>query len=479
MLSCFRLLHPTVLYHGAPINNSDFVGETMDTLEREWSGGADYSGGSDACTVAAFFNGSEGDVTPRRERRDVLETRTRSRQFACAVKSVLETPGQKLNSRVQAGARLIDMQAAPAGPENPRKAVARTPAFGAAALGGGEMDRTFLYTLGWKEGVHRDAQQRQGPKVPALDAVILPDVRVTSLFAPPGHFPKYLPVEFAEIGDLQLGALPVETSTTAAFQMRERFETGGKRFQLIGLANEYASYNATEAEYTPQDYIKASTLWGPKQARFLEEELDAVRRFSEAAATLDIPRDAMDPGAPRRRKSGFGWLILSSVSFGSFGSVRPRVHVGDPREYPDDGLQYILLNREHQPERHLPFFEWHETAANSDADFQAARQRHVSVLAADGHKFDEDADFLKILRHGTDPAHPHDRHWAAIWLRPLWENLGGEYRFEVRVQETTHRSDSFHVDMTKVEHICPCETEDVTETVGPPKLRGPVRGIGR
>jgi hypothetical protein len=116
---------------------------------------------------------------------------------------------------------------------------------------------------------------------------------------------------------------------------------------------------------------------------------------------------------------------------------------------------------------------------NSIEEFQAAEQRRVSIRAADGRRFDEDADFLKILLHGPDTAHRHDRHWAAIWLRPLWEHLDGEYRFEVSAQETTHQSVSFPVDLAKVEHICPCEREDVTTTVGPPKLRGPLRGKQR
>jgi hypothetical protein len=126
--------------------------------------------------------------------------------------------------------------------------IAGKPAFGAAGVGGGEQDRTPLYDLGWREGVHDRAVNHQGPKVDALDSTILRDIKLTKIFAPPKKFPRYLPVTYVEIGRLSLGALPTEVSTTAALRIRSDFDRSNRYFQLVGLANEYSSYMATESE---------------------------------------------------------------------------------------------------------------------------------------------------------------------------------------------------------------------------------------
>src|SRR5206468_2296800 len=102
--------------------------------------------------------------------------------------------------------------------------LAPVPIFGVAGVGGGELDRTPLYALGWIEGVRDRSGRHQGPKVPALDSRILRDIKLTGTFAPPKKFPRFLPVTYAEIGRLSLGAIPVEMSTTQALRIRMGFE---------------------------------------------------------------------------------------------------------------------------------------------------------------------------------------------------------------------------------------------------------------
>ena len=63
--------------------------------------------------------------------------------------------------------------------------IAKAPAFGAAALGGGEGDRTILYELGWKEGMRNRAVDGQGPKLKGLDSRLLRVIQLTQAFAPP------------------------------------------------------------------------------------------------------------------------------------------------------------------------------------------------------------------------------------------------------------------------------------------------------
>ena len=130
---------------------------------------------------------------------------------------ISKTKPQPLDASVGVRGRVVHMDD---DSDSIRQLAASKPAIGVAALGGGELDRTSLYDLGWKEGVHREARDGQGPKVPSLDSVLLPDIALTALMAPPSHFPRYLPVVFAHIGSFHLGALPVEVSTTAAAGLR-------------------------------------------------------------------------------------------------------------------------------------------------------------------------------------------------------------------------------------------------------------------
>jgi neutral ceramidase len=404
----FFAVHPTDLTHGAPLYNSDFVGQALDGLEQEWP-------------VAMFFNGGEGDVTARRVFRDVGEVRETSGRFEAAVRATMERGAKEaLEPSVAAKARLIDTRRK----EDRRcggAALADQPAFGAAALGGAELDRTVLYDLGWREGVHDRAVKRQGPKVKALDSKILRDIQITSTVAPPGAFPRYLPISYIEIGRLLLGTLPVEVSTTTALRIRQRFEQDGRRyFQLIGLANDYSSYTATEAEYAEQDYMGASTIWGPKEGAFFDCRLAELSQPGRQPPPFHVPGNATRPGPPPR-KAGVGWAILSVIP-GLKGLAKQPFgpsFAGEALELPDDGYAEILGGARGKPERHLPFFEWEEEIDGAQAEFDAAQVRRVEARFAEGGVADgADAGFLKVLRQAPAPSSPK-RRWAAIWISPL------------------------------------------------------------
>ena len=161
---------------------------------------------------------------------------------------------------------------------------------------------------------------------------------------------------------------------------------------MIGLANEYAQYTLTESEYVAQDYMAASTLWGPKEIDFFRMELEDLRSGA-TPAHFKIPGDAMNPGPPPR-SAGIGSLLLSIIHLAPSVPFGPN-YVGDERELPDDGLQEILLNRHHQPERHLPYFEWTEAVREDHAEYHAAEHRFIWV-EQDGKKvYQADSDFLK------------------------------------------------------------------------------------
>jgi neutral ceramidase len=426
----FFAVHPTVLVHTAPLNNSDFVGQAVDSLSREWAGG-------NREPVVAFFNGGEGDITPRRVRRDVLEVRDRSQRFAAAVKGVLEVPAVnvQLAPTLDVKAHLFDSTT---NDTCGTATLAAAPLFGTAGVGGGEFDRTPLYDLGWKEGVHRVAQDGQGPKNPALDSAVLPDVQVTSLLARPQDFPRYFPLIWARIGSFALGAVPVEMSTTTALRIRSAVETREQPFQIIGLANEYASYTATESEYAAQDYMGASTLWGPHEAAYWQCRIEEVKNVG---GEFHVPADAIRPGPPPRKSGGlallFSWTGLFDAPFGP-------IYVGDRREFADDGLQEIIRDSDGLPDRGLPTYEWTETVTDKQ-EFDAAANRVVAVTTGAGEPFPtESSEFITVLREAPDLKKPQQRYWAAIWLRPLWDDkLGGSFQIHVQYLGGSSTSDPF------------------------------------
>jgi hypothetical protein len=60
----------------------------------------------------------------------------------------------------------------------------------------------------------------------------------------------------------------------------------------MGLASEYASYAASRDEYMLQDYMGASTLWGPDEGAFLACKLAALQdSLRDAGATYPVSSD--------------------------------------------------------------------------------------------------------------------------------------------------------------------------------------------
>jgi hypothetical protein len=415
----FFAAHPTDLVHTAPFYSSDFTGIAMDRLESRWRG-----------ATAGFFNGAEGDVTALRETRDAVEVRRLAERFEREVVATAAGAATVQDAAVQVRGRVYDAW-------DDRKCggaeLAKAPKFGAAALGGAEGDRTVLYGLGWREGVRDRAVDGQGPKLPALDSQLLRDLQLTRVAAPRMHFPRYLPVVMARVGPLAFGALPVEASTALGQRLRARF---GANFQVIGLADEYSSYNATESEYLAQDYMGASTIWGPAEGEWFACRLAEV---DGKAGEFRVPGGAMAPGPPPH-KPGWLWLAQLGIATQRYGAG----FIGDARAAPDEELERVLLTESGAPQRHLPYFEWTETVAGKEFD-AVARQR-VVVEGEDGRVVEDAAEFLKMLVAAPDGR--GTRKWAAIWVGPLAGSWPGRYRFRVKGADGVEgRSVWFAVDL--------------------------------
>ncbi len=477
----FFAAHPTVLQPDSPVNSSDFSGVAVRDLERR----------SDDGLVAGFFNGADGDIHMRRLRRDFREVIRLGKAFGANIQEVLDsTPAlSRTDFKVVVSRREITDFAKP-DPHDITKRLDRTavcrdlswnvaplsvvPQYGVAGIGGGEGDRTILYDLGWREGVRGQPAQGQGPKKPGLDSRVLTDVRLTDVLVPPDSFPQSLPVTYAEIADLRIGAFPVEFTTTMAYRIRKTLDLDGSCdparpdargcFVLVGLANSYSSYVATPEEYVAQDYVGASTMWGPREGLTLGCGLDAAM----LAAKDFSPRTRLSAGHLR---PGTAPAHPFGVSF-----------CGNPRSAPDEELEKVLLGEDGRPARDLPWFQWRETVAGCHAhtivreisnpdceDFPAASRRRVWVdqwnaitgcwqprtlpggagtprkecaeIEESGEADDDSGfNFLTMLMDGN---HPPERLFAAVWAAPALESglPKGTYRLHVRFRKPDGSTD--------------------------------------
>jgi hypothetical protein len=92
------------------------------------------------------------------------------------------------------------------------------------------------------------------------------------------------------IGDLLLAATPAEVTTVAGYQMKQTVQDSvrGSRGRpgpvaLIGMANGYIQYVTTDAEYRVQHYEGGSTIYGPRSAAVLGEQLGTLAASSVRA----------------------------------------------------------------------------------------------------------------------------------------------------------------------------------------------------
>lgn len=401
----FAAVHPTVLAPDTPLYGGDMVGIAMAELEAEHekNDSAPVRSAGPPHFVAAFFNGAEGDITTRRVRRDLRDVWRHARFLVDAVRPSAGAPGVDVALEITTA-----LHVAAAGDAREAVRLAEKPNGGVAALGGAEGDRTPFYDLGWRERVRRPvAQDDQGTKLPALKSPFLPLPDLTFLLASSGDFVKRLPITYVRIGTLEIAVVPSEISTSAGFAVRKAL--ANPNALIVGLANEYASYTATAEEYARQDYMGASTLWGPGQAQFFAQTLAKLK-----AGPFEPHRTLSD--APGRN-----------------GRFKP-LDVGDLRPFADEDLDLLLKNKEGNPVRDLPCFIWSATAATGDyGDLAPPR---VVVESADASVHDDETRGRIIVLLLASPKHGSAT-WGAIWTARLADafHASSPVRFVVTYQE--------------------------------------------
>jgi hypothetical protein len=392
----FGAMHPTVAPPETPLFSSDFVGLAMRQLEVSAPSGR---------LVAAFFNGPEGDVSARRIDRDIRDIW----KHASWMRQAIEHAAPITPLDVGAGIESRGYFAAPgeALPGSPDFRLASTPMAGSAALGGGEGDRTILYELGFRERVtDLRATSDHGAKLNALKSRLLPGLPdLTWLLGKPGDFPVALPLGYARLGTIEIVSAPTEMSTATGYFIREALRGSGP-VVIVGLANEYGSYTVTADEYSRQDYMAASTLWGPQEGAFFVRALSALS--GSQLPIGGVPKDR--PGSSREGLEPFD--------------------VGARRQAVDEDLDLILRNKDHNPVRDLPYFTWSDPGDIKTYD--EASGTSVAIEREGGTPVEDDSAGRLVVLLREKPT-GGVRNWAAIWLAPLDDMpFRGRVRFSVK-----------------------------------------------
>jgi neutral ceramidase len=475
----FLALHPTVLDHTAALYSADFAGELVRTLERRSQTGP---------LVVGFFNGAEGDIVARRTTRDVRNVAEIAEKLAKRIQKLPLVAGPSpltidtVHDSVDAAGACCGAHEGPACVCRGGNKLASKPAIGTAGLGGGEGDRTILYTLGFNEGHFGPAEKGQGPKVWGLDSTILRVwiLKFTKCLVRPSQFPPRLPLTYGRLGPLNFISVPAELTTAVGWRVREAIDPENPRdVVVVGLANSYSAYVASREEYLAQDYVGALTMWGPEEADFLVCKAKALKCALKAGEPLPSSQ-------PWEQEYRPGTRLQRAYGTPAF--------LGDVRYEPLDESVNLFRDSTRRAARNLPQFSWCETVDEKleNWDFQMTSNRKVRIQERDsaglwkdrvavvdpkdplyvkgdvGLDDDNGFNFVTTLMDGKCKGR---RGWSATWLRPLRNESGREIKGSFRFEVQTGNAALVHSEPFD----CAATTGCNTDPLPPPKAVFPCR----
>lgn len=401
----FFAVHATAMTDRFEFNSPDLVGRAMQRLERA---------SAEPGFVAGFFNGAEGDVSPRWNERDASEVRKLGDILAGGVQALLDRSDGVRDDDPRIRSRLESVKRSEfcGGAE---------PMFGVAVIGGAADGRTDFYQLGWRRGPNAIREEKQihgqGRKQPALDAKFLPDLGISKLVSPPRHFPREVPVSVAELGPLFVAAVPVEMTTTMGRRLRARLSSAepDRHVVVVGLANEYLSYVASPDEYDVQDYEGGSTLFGPVEGDCFSRLLDKARSELSQPPRVNIPAISFAAGGEP--------LALFGPEYWS-----------ERQPWRTSALTKLFANGSFQPSERWPRFEWISTRPG----IRETADQRVSLLKRSGAGWsvaetEDDSNLLLVLVNGGPP-----RRWNATWIPPSGIDPEARYAFEISHADGGH-----------------------------------------
>ena len=385
-MAVFAAIHPTGLPSTTPLFSQDVFGAAREALENSGS----------SISQVAFFNGAEGDITLRRTTRDARDIIRLGGILGEELRHIHDTVTPRSIKSGPIAGRLHFAKPGEAAPSagTPVGRLANTAMGGSEAIRGGEDDPgPFLGRL-FAFFTPRTGRRRpeHGVKVPAILGV----ESWTDGEFPQNEFPTRLPLSLVTLGDVVLAVVPFEMNTSVGYAIRKTLGLERGRLEIVGLANEYASYTSSADEYQKQDYMGAFTLWGPEQAAFVIErlrELHSAPPGFSGKPPADMPGDQRVALGPHRLDDDRGEIFkgLDNLLDGE----RPPAFCWDeptPPDLPRSASRTVEI--------------WPESGG-------AANRSHLAVV------------MLGRPKGGT-------ARWAAIWLAPVLSQVPvGRYRFKV------------------------------------------------
>jgi neutral ceramidase len=261
----FYALHPTAMGPATQVYSSDLFGVAATLLENELDN-----------SVVAIFNGAEGDVAANWKRQDRPSTLTLGASLADGIRKLIAQGGKDVTGPIRHGfshSRLADLA---------------KPVSGASTFAGAEPDWTFFRDAGWREGLTEEDPEHQiegqgvkkHPLSPELVGTHL-HLNLPLILDEVAKVPEEVPIGAYQLGEVTLVTLPGEFTTMLGRRISRSVAEAVRtreKVLLVGLANEYLSYFATEEEYRVQHYEGSSMLYGPLAGAKIEADLISLAR---------------------------------------------------------------------------------------------------------------------------------------------------------------------------------------------------------
>lgn len=282
-------VHPAVVANDNDLYHGDLFGFAVDHAQTRL-GGED---GTDI--VIGIANGIEGDVAPSKHLAAPRESRRLGVELGDRIAALHGDLEESMASddagRIAVKAAYRDLYLP--GAETSQGRLCRHPMLGAAAGGGAEDNPTRLrIILQNNPGVRRRPDrghpchdEKLGVQAPILD------------FEPGTHFPAYVPIAIARIGDGILATVPAEVTTVTGLRIRDAI-IGALALEpddvvaIAGLTGGYIQYVATEDEYPLQLYEGASTLYGPSSSALLVDQVGCLASQALGDRRLACPGES-------------------------------------------------------------------------------------------------------------------------------------------------------------------------------------------
>jgi hypothetical protein len=389
--------------------------------------------------VDAFANSDEGDISSALSRSGPAAADLVGRAEATAILDAWRQAGQQLDPAPTIGLRwtrfcFCGQDTAGGG------AVGTYPQPGLPLATGAEDHRGQLYET--------DGVQFEGDRLP-YD--VGPQGDKIPFAADPNGAPDAVPISVLRIGREALFTVPGEATAQLGHEMKSAVlaalaPAGVQRVALDGLAEEYASYFTTPAEYEWQAYEGGQTYFGTFSGLLVRDELGALAHTLAAGAPPPTPYP-FDPrgSGPRPGAAPFPTGATSA-------------HI--------DSQPTGVARLGHAQ------FAWTGGPRGTDRPLDAAFVSVQRRLGASWHSIDDDLGLDLFWRVTGNESVPLGAgyvdaatlgHYSAQWEAPL-SAAPGRYRFLVTANHYTLTSASF--ELSPAEMLTPRNVDEPPGSAG-------------